>query len=220
MINITKALFFDIETHRVKNFCDKSPATQDAFINHYFNKDAYETPEKQFIEEAGLHAEFSQIICVSFGFEYEGEFRQTVFSGTDEREILEKCTSIFNNMYERGYYLAGHAISTCDIPFFVKRYIINKMKVPKILNEYNVKPWEKKNLDTMGLWKFGMYRGVALETICAVMGIDCKTDNIRGDNLYLVDIEEMPWKELEHYCSEDVKSNYLMMKQILEFYET
>ena len=217
-MNLSKGLFLNIETHRVNDFDSLSPQLQDSFITHYYNKDTYNTPEEQFIEEAALFAEFSKVVCVSFGFEnLSGGFSTRSFCGNNEIEILSGCSNIMERTHKVGYYLIGHAISTFDIPFLIKRYIINGIKVPSILNEVNLKPWERRNVDTMSIWKFGSFRGTSLETVCASLGIKCKSTEITGDNLHLRKFEEIDLGELKRCCEEDVESNYIMTKKILEF---
>lgn len=221
MANFTleKALFFDIETHRGKNWDQISKALQKAFIGHYYDPQSYETPEDHYSEIAGLYAEFSQCICAVFGYENPatGQFQTLPIYGPNESEVLTKSAQVINTFSSNGYWLAGHNINACDSSYLVKRYILNKMKVPKSLMDFENKPWERDNLDTMEFWKFGDYKRVSLETICAAMGIDCKTDDIGGDNLYQYDLDEMPWDQLVHYCTEDVVSNYKMMKEILNY---
>lgn len=222
MIDLNKALFFDIETHRSINWKDQTPQIQKAFIDHYYDPQTYNTPEDHYSEIAGLHAEFGHVICVVFGYinSMNGEFQTMAVYDKDEKKVLEECRKIFDPFLKNGYYLAGHNIINCDVPFLVKRYIINKLKVPGILNTYGCKPWDLDYLDTMDLWKFGDYKRVSLEMICAALNINCKTDDLGGDNLYTWDIDEMDWEQLAHYCTEDVVSNYQMTKAILDYYHT
>lgn len=222
MIDLTKALFFDIETHRVVNWGDQPRLIQEAFVNHYWDSEKYYSTADHFNELAGLHAEFSRVICVVFGFEdpRTGEFKTTKISGLDEKEILRSCTKIFTGLSSSGYYLAGHNIKGYDIPYLTKRYILNRMSVPAYINTYGEKPWEGQHLDTMQFWKFGSWGNVSLELVTAAMGIECKTDELGGSNLHEYDIADMPWELLEHYCEEDVISNYKMMKTALQFYRT
>lgn len=209
-----KLLFFDIETHRVLEWNELSSAIKTAFINHYYDSATYENPEDHYKEIAGLHAEFSRVICISFGYEaIDGSFIKQSLYGIDEIKILESARKLFNTFIDNGYKLAGHNIISCDIPYLVKRYIINKLPVPPSINTYGLKPWEIEVLDSIDLWKFGDYKRVSLEMICASMGIPCKTDEIGGDNLYTYNINDIPWSQLVHYCEEDVESNYRFVKQ-------
>lgn len=221
-IDLNKALFFDIETHRGKNWDDLSPAVQKAFINHYYDSQTYETPAEHYNEMAGLYAEFSQCICAVYGYQdaVTKEYKDIAFWGADEVDILTKSAKLLDAFMTAGYYLAGHNVIQCDIPYLVKRYIINKMHVPLMLNTWGVKPWELSTLDTMNLWKFGDYKKVSLETICAVLDIPCKTDEIGGGNLHLYDLEDMPWDKLVHYCREDVRSNFKMVEHIVTYFDT
>ena len=216
-MNLEKALFIDIETHRGKEFSEISPQLQDTFITHYYNKNEYGTPDEQYIVDAGLYPEFSQVVCATFGFENTvGGFSTKSFYGTNEKKILESLANIFERTNEKRYFAIGHAISTFDIPYLIKRYIINGIRVPDLINEVSSKPWERKNVDTMSLWKFGSFRGTSLSTVCSCLGIECKSTEITGENLHLRKLEEIDWEELKKYCEEDVESNYRMVKRILE----
>lgn len=212
-----KLLFFDIETHRVKNWSDLSPALRKAFEAHVYNdneKNIYANVEQCFNEKAALHAEFSQVICVSLGYEYENGFRVLSFSGRDEVKILTELSETLDNFKNKWYSLAGHNINGFDKPYLAKRYIINKMQVPKILNSMGLKPWEISDVDTMQVWKFGSWSATSLEVISAALGIQCKSTEISGSNMYKYDIENMNWAELKMYCEEDVKSCYQIYKRI------
>jgi len=219
-MNIRKYLFFDIESHRVKSWSQLSDDIQEAFIHHYYDENSYDSPELHYNEIAGLHAEFSQVICVCFGYEDEyGQYRKLSICEPDWNEvtILKKCALIFKRFQDAGYALAGHNINACDCPYLMKRYIINRMKVPEAINHTGKKPWEIEDLDTMQLWKFGSWTNVSLEMICASLGINCKSEEVSGANLYTYDINDVPQDELVKYCEEDVYSNYLMTKEIFKY---
>lgn len=213
-----KLLFFDIESHRVVNWNEQTQLIKDAFLNHYYDSNTYATPEEHYNEVAGLHAEFSHVICISFGYRAaNGDWMKMHFYGEDEVDILEKSRKIFDTFTSNGYRIAGHNIISCDIAYLVKRYIINKLPVPASINTYGCKPWEVDMLDTIDLWKFGDFKRVSLQMITACMGINCKSEEVNGGNLYLIDIKDMPWEELAKYCDEDVYSNALFAEQIFKY---
>lgn len=217
-MDLSKYLFFDIETHRVKEFNEISPALQKAFINHYYDNESYATPDECYAEIAALHPEFSHVISVSFGYEFGGQFQIYNVTSLNEVELLEKIASNFDRFHKLGYSLAGHNIISCDIPYMAKRYIINKMRVPAIFNKLGLKPWELNDLDSMNLWKFGGWRtNTSLETINAALGIECKSEEICGGNLWRYPINEVPLDELAKYCNEDVVSDYQMVKEIYKY---
>jgi len=212
-----KLLFFDIETHRVKGWNELSPTLREAFRNHLYDSNLYTSPEECYNEKAGLHAEFSQVICVSLGYEWESEFKVISIHGINEIELLIKLSEIFDRFMKHEYFLAGHNIIGFDIPYLIKRYIINKIKVPKLLNSNGVKSWEKTEKDTMQLWKFGGWQNVSLEVISASLGMECKSTKISGKTMYLYDIKDINWEELKKYCESDMKTSYEIYKQIKEF---
>jgi len=217
MENPKKYLFFDIETHRVLEWEELTPSIQSAFINHYYDSDAYENPKDHYSEIAGLHAEFSHVICVSFGYEgTSGEFHVNHICGLDEVDLLNKLTSVLDAFQKNGYALAGHNIFACDIPYLMKRYIINGIKVPPMLNHIGAKPWEVEDLDTMTFWKMGTYRATSLEMACACLGIPVKSEEISGANLWQYPIKEVPLDELAVYCDEDVVACYQLYKKAYE----
>jgi hypothetical protein len=217
--SVQNYLFYDIETHRVKEFEEISPALQNAFINHYYDADSYETPSDHYKQISALHPEFSQVICISFGFEKsDGSYQGMHLYGLDEIDILNKAAQIFDKFGQQGYSLAGHNILSCDNPYLMKRYIINKLPVPSLINHMYEKPWEVGDLDTMNMWKMGGWRtNTSLETICAALGIACKSEEISGANLYTYPISEVPFEELVKYCDEDVKSDYEMVKHCYRY---
>lgn len=220
MIDLNKALFFDIESHRVKNWDERSSAFQKAFINHYYDSTSYSSPEEHYSEIAGLYAELSQVICVVFGFinPATDSFIMQEVHGEDEVKILQFCKKIFDGFGNGGYFLVGYNSDTCDIPYLVKRYILNDMTVPPLINLQDYKPWEVPHWDIMKLWQCGDYKRTSLEMLCAAMNIDCKTDQLGGDNLYQYDIKDMDWDQLVHYCKQDVESLFKATVQINKYY--
>lgn len=215
-----KALYWDIETHAVIPWKDRSPQLQEAFIKHYYDNATYDTPEEHYNEIAGLHAEFSQAICVVFGYENPttGEFATMAIHGVDEVKVLNDCKVVFDQFEKLGYYLVDWNGGGCDRPYMIKRYILNKMKVPNILKDMDKKPWERIHVDAMDLWKFGSWSRHSLQVVSAAMNIPCKSGDLGGSNLYTYPIDEMPWDELIEYCKEDVVSMYKVHKNIIEYY--
>ena len=203
-----KLLFFDIETHRVKNWDELTPALQLAFENHLYDGNNYEYVEECFNDKASLNAGFSQPICVSLGYEKEDEFRLFSIHSTNEIELLTQLSNVFDKFQSGGYSLAGHNINGFDKPYLIKRYISNRMAVPKILNSIGAKPWELTDVDTMQLWKTGGWLNDSLEVICAVLGINYKSLK----NNFKCNIIHINWDELKESCEEKVKASYEIYK--------
>jgi len=211
-----KLLFFDIETHRVRDWKDLPSILQKAFETTIFLDFDFATIEECFREKAGLNAEFSQVICISMGYECEQEFKLRSICSLDESAILTQFADMLEQFHKRGYSLAGHNIIGFDIPFLIKRYIINRMKIPDLLKGYDGKPWERPVVDTIQEWKFGGWQNVSLEVICSSLGVKCKSSKLTGKTMYRYDISEINLDELQTYCEEDVNSNYEIYKLIQE----
>lgn len=211
-----KLLFLDIETHKVLEWEELNSFLQRAFEDHLWDSDIYDSVEECYNEKAGLNAEFSRVICVSLGYEIDGIFKKMSLYGLDEVDILTKLAKILKQFHHNEYALAGHNINGFDIPYLCKRYIINGMRVPEALKDYENKPWEKSTVDTMQIWKFGGWQSVSLEVICATLNIKCKSTEISGNNMYRYKIGEIDFNELRLYCEEDVESDYLMYKHIMK----
>lgn len=219
MIDLNKALFYDIETHYAIPWEDRPKSFQDAFINHYYDDNSYESPKSHYEEIAGLYAELSHVICIVFGYicpTAPDGFKTIVVQGADEVKILEDSKKIFDAFAASGYYMVGFNSDTCDGPYMAKRYMINGMKVPGMINTYGVKPWDSWNLDVMKLWQFNDYKRTSLEMACAAFNIPCKEDELGGGNLYRYPLSEMPWDELSHYCTQDVVSLWHLTEKIVD----
>lgn len=211
-----KLLFFDIETHRVKEYEELSQRRKKAFQDHLWNRNDYPTVEDCYNERSALFPEFSQVICVSFGYEGPGEeFKVQSLCGLDEVKILNDLSKIFDAFEKQGYALCGHFITGFDKPYLIKRYIINGITVPKMLaKSIGAKPWEQADEDTVNLWKFGSFSGTSLEVIAASMDIECKSTTISGNNMFTYKIGGIDFSELKEYCEEDVVSDYRVYKRI------
>lgn len=217
MINLERVLVFDIETHRVQEWEEISDALKDAFATHYYDEKEYDSPMEQYRKMAALYPEFSRAICVVFGYwrMVDNQFVTYEVHGEDEVALLRECGRILESFKKQGYVLCGHNCNEFDIPFLARRYIINGMKVPKMINTLGLKPWEIDSIDIMAQWKFGSWRSTALDTMSAVLGISCKTDTVRGSNLAERAIGEMDWDQLVHYCTEDVTATWGVLERIV-----
>ena len=212
-----RLLFFDIETHRVKNWDELTPLLQKAFREHVYEDNSEITIEECYQKKAGLLAEFSQVTCISLGYEQNEEFKLNTIYGVDEVALLNQLSKILNQFEKNWYVLAGHNIIGFDCPYLNKRYIINGIRIPKLINSFGKKPWEITNVDTMLMWKFSGWSNTSLEVICSALGIESKSYDISGKTMYKYDIKDMDWEELKKYCEEDVKATYEIYKRIKKF---
>lgn len=203
---------FDIETR---------PIYPDALTMASENEHLYknwervcESKEQDPLEDytkCSFHPEFSQVAAISCGF-FNGEnFMVTGMSGENET-ILLKWFSELNLGTKR---IAGQYIKGFDIPFLSKRYLLNKMSIPKHIYFVGKKPWEVDAVDSKELWQFGNLRDPAsLDLMCAAFGIPSPKGSSDGSKVAEMALKG-EWKEILEYCHGDVIANARVFQALL-----
>jgi predicted PolB exonuclease-like 3'-5' exonuclease len=225
MINIpiSKILFLDIETVGCCpdfEVCQNlNPHMADQF-DKYFDWFLKRFPEdysptkldivlknEVFKKRAGLVPEFAKIICVCVAFVTDnGEVKKQIFSGDDEKELLEGVQKLLDRCGKLNFFLCGHNLKNFDIPMLAKRMIINGLMPPSILPSYDTKPWEIKAIDTKEIWQYGSYTSVgSLDLLCSCLDIpSSKEGEITGDKVHESYWNEQKLTEISEYCERDV----------------
>lgn len=213
----------DIETVRLeKDFDDLPESYQNAW--EYKNKQAGEIPTREELDDlwtrqGSLYAEFSKICAVSMAFLDKGG--ETLIckglANTSEHKLLSDLALFLNriSLGNPAYRLVGHASFYFDFPFLSKRYLINGIEIPKILDETDKKPWEKMNLDTNVIWKCGgTGPGSSLQALCVVLDVPISKVDMVGDevgreyfNGNIVGIRE--------YCNKDAIATFNVMRRFM-----
>jgi len=214
----------DIETVRiVERYEDLSPEWKSAW--EYKNKQSGEVP---FFEEladswektASLYAEFSKICAVSLVFMIgEDKVKYKEFYGEDEAELLTDLRSFLQRMSEgadgKNYRLVGHASKYFDFPFLCKRYIINSIQIPTLLDTAHLKPWESRNLCTNAdIWKMGgTGAGSSLQALCTALAIPISKVDLVGDEVgsayFRGEVER-----IAKYCTLDTIATFNVIRRI------
>lgn len=200
-------IFIDIETAPLVESLEIDSPLFEAWSYKKRNDNLSNTElQESYFNEAGLYAEFGKVICISVGKVISGNKIKTVsYYGGNEEDILSRfCKDLSSkgNTIE----LCGHNIKKFDIPFIVKRCIINGVDVPPKLDVSGLKPWEITYLDTMELW--GGYS--SLISICVALGIESPKDGIDGSK-----VGEEYYKgnltKIVKYCEADTKAVALVL---------
>lgn len=175
-------LFFDIET---------APIVREI---EFLTKEKRESWLRKNIDwsNAGLFAEFGQIVCFSYA-EDAGEPNTL----TDIKEI-NKLISKYDNV-------CGWNIKNFDIPFLSKHFYKNRLPIPQSIKTNSVKPWESKIIDLMELWRFGNWQGnTSLNDVSLFLGIETPKKDFSGK-----DVQELFFsgeiEKIKKYCERDVK---------------
>lgn len=209
LVNVENILFLDIET--VPQY-ERFDQMDDGF------KELWEKKSKQFrselqsaadvYQQAGIYAEFGKIICISCGFFtiMKGRvrvFRVKSFYGDEELDVLERFYTTINNF--NNFIFCAHNGKEFDFPYISRRLIINKLRLPRQLNNHGKKPWDIQHLDTMELWKFGDYKSyTSLNTLAKIFNLPSSKEDIDGSQVYDVYYKEKDLKRIVKYCEKDM----------------
>jgi 3'-5' exonuclease len=173
-------LFIDIET--VPQFLSTAHMPNENMIlfNNRFRHKIDVNEHVYYDDNAALYAEHNQIISISMGVMRGDKFFVRAFTGRHEREILSKLAEKIIE-YK---VIAGHNIKEFDCPILMRRFLINGLPVPSILDSMNKKPWEVPYYDTMTMWGGSQWNyKVSLDLLCNVLGISSPKKEMQGEDL-------------------------------------
>lgn len=182
------------------------------------SKDEEITAEELY-ERAGIYAEFGKIVCISIGY-YEKKlqkFRIKSFFGHNEKALLTSFVEMLNKHFNKeNDLLCAHNGKEFDFPYISRRLLVNRIKLPKLLDIAGKKPWQIKHLDTMELWKFGDYKHyTSLDLLTAIFNIPSPKSDIDGSQVNAVYWKESDVKRIAEYCQNDV----LAIAQLMNAYQ-
>ncbi len=202
---IEKILFIDIESVPVNYKYEELDKTSKELWDKkwHFNKEV--TPEKHY-DKAGIYAEFAKVVCIGVGFYNGKKFRIKSFTSENELEILKQFSELLAQHFNTAnHLLCAHNGKEFDFPFLCRRFLINNLPLPKMLQIQGLRPWEVKHIDTLDLWKFGDVKNFSsLNLLAHVLGIPSPKDDMDGSLVSKTFYEEKNLKKIETYCKKDV----------------
>ena len=209
-INLSRVLFLDIETVPEKyNYKELNNNKKNIWEEKFGGEKDY--------PKSSMHAEFGKIVCISVGFfdlktSKKRSFRIKSFIG-EEIEILGNFKTLCDSHFHlKSSLLCAHNGREFDFPFIARRMIINKVKLPKILDMHEKKPWEIPHLDTLYLWKFGDYKSsISLRLLSEVLGLSSKKIKLHGKEIANKFYLEKQIDKIVEYCENDV----LVLSQVI-----
>jgi 3'-5' exonuclease len=204
-IDIEKILFLDIETAAlVYRYDELNESSKELWDKKWqYNKET--SPELQYLK-AGIYAEFAKVICVGVGMFTKGKFTVSTIASADEKQVLSRLAELMKRSFNTDdHFLCAHNGKEFDFPFLCRRFLINGMALPKLLQLQGKKPWEVRHLDTMDMWKFGDYKNFSsLNLLAHVFGIPSPKDDMDGSMVGKTFYEENDLPRIEKYCKKDV----------------
>ena len=165
------------------------------------------------------YPEFSKIVAITYATLHpeNGTLKRFLkkFVGEEEHLVIAQFMDVLFQLSSEAtqsnppYFptLCGYDIINNDIPFLIKRFIVNKDKfenrkeLPLILKEaLCAKPWESNIIDTINIWNFKGLSNTPLMLIADFMGLKRTMDLLSCDELskyYWNNIIDKPKETLE-----------------------
>jgi len=162
---------------------------------------------QMFAEQAALYAEFGKIVCITIGKIKDDVLKLKSFADHNEAKLLKDFCSTLNNIIaaNKKTVLCGHAIKGFDLPWIMRRCIVNQIELPSLIDTAHLKPWETSSIDTMDLWKGTGFNGGSLIAIAVALGLHNPKDDIEGFQTTDVYYNEAAGLErITTYCEKDV----------------
>jgi predicted PolB exonuclease-like 3'-5' exonuclease len=188
--------------------------------NEYYLPLNDELIAKIYNEKAGLFAEYGKIIVISCGGYKNNEFKVISFYDASEYNLLNNflkflSLKINNNSLTK---IIGYNIMNFDIPYIVKRCLINDIKnLPQILQIYNKKPWDLTNqyIDLFLYWQMGIKNYASFDTVVSCFDIDTPKDVMDGSDVrdYYYNLNKLD--EIKIYCEKDVIATSQLFEKFL-----
>lgn len=209
----SRILFIDIETvpqqydwHKLDHRTAQLFSDKTRFEQERNGRSA----EELWGERGGILAEFGRIICIGVGSLHKKndtyELRVTSFHSANEYNVLTRFTDLLDRHYgSDDHWLCAHNGKEFDFPYIARRCVVNRIKLPRLLDIGGLKPWQVGHLDTMNLWSFGdrkAYTSLALLT--HILDIPSPKDDITGADVARVYYEEDGLERIAAYCRKDV----------------
>ncbi|MBM77012.1 MAG: 3'-5' exonuclease [Crocinitomicaceae bacterium] len=220
-LDYSKILFLDIETvplaYNFNELDDRSKILWDKKTKYIQEKE--EENAEGVYPKAGIYAEFGKVICISVGFilqkNGEEQIRVKSFSADSEPILLQDFADLLNSHYNSDQFmLCAHNGKEFDIPFLARRFLINGLKLPHLLNVAGKKPWEIKQIDTMELWKFGDFKHyTSLDLLTHIFNIPTPKDDIDGSQVAKVYYEDSDLERIIKYCEKDVVATIQLLRK-------
>ena len=203
--DLEKILFLDIETvPLVYHYSELQETARELWNKKWqYNKDV--SPEQQY-SKAGIYAEFAKVVVIGLGFYNQGKFRVKTIASANEKDVLVEFAELLQQHFNTvQHLLCAHNGKEFDFPFLCRRFLINNLPLPKLLQIQGLRPWEVKHIDTMDLWKFGDIKNFSsLNLLAHVLGLPSPKDDMDGSMVGKTFYEDKNLEKIAQYCKKDV----------------
>ena len=128
------------------------------------------TPEKVYRNKAWMYPEFAKITCISIGVVSSSRNYQLKSFVGEEGDILKGLMETLGKI--NNFDLIGWNIKSFDMPFILKRCIINGVEPNPRFDIVGLKPWEVRAVDIMELWKCTSYTTASLGAVSTALKLN------------------------------------------------
>ncbi len=209
-LELDNFLFIDIETTAlVKELTPDNPMWESWSYKMKYGRTPIggEDVAKTYAEQASLYPEFGKVVCVTIGKIVGNVLKVKSYAGKDEKELLTNFCNALNGICNanKRTFLCGWAVKGFDIPWLMRRCIVNQIELPNLLDTSMLKPWESSTCDVMELWKSTGFNGSGLNGAAVALGLPNSKDEIGGwecSTCYWND--EAAIAKIQKYCEKDV----------------
>ena len=174
-------------------------------------------PNEVYLNKVSLIPEFGRIVCVSIAMIKDNKVQMMSVCDEDEQFIIEKVHKILMNFSVKTLFsLSGYYIKGFDIPWLNRKMMEYGLQIPKILQTFNVKPWEMNIVDLADVWKSnGTLESVSFDEMLYTLGIESPKSVIAGKDVHKCFWVEKDLNKIKTYCEADVMSCVKAAKKII-----
>lgn len=210
-LKISDLLFIDIETVRVVEELELDTPLFNSWkykMNYDMKNATNEELIAAFKDKAALHPEFARIACITMGYAKGDKLNLKTYKEDNEAELLENFFDDLDKFStkNKNTRLAGHYIIYFDIPFIMRRALVNQVEPHDLIDLSEEKPWTVTAVDTKDLWKGTAPTPASLINIAVALGLPSPKDDISGaqvEDVYYGQIEG-GIERIATYCEKDV----------------
>lgn len=225
-----KTLVIDIETVPcVKGWNDLPTALQQHWLKKMehlpLTEEEKKDPATCFETRAGIYAEFGKVVCIGMGLftsdkDKPLKLRLKALSNRDEKALLaefNQTLKAFLNI-QKDLVFCGHNIKEFDIPYLCRRYLIQGLPVPEVMQFGGLKPWQVPLEDTLHLWRFGDYKHyTSLDLLATVLDVPSSKTDMDGSQVGPAYWQEDRLEEIAAYCLRDIHTTALVYLKLKDW---
>jgi hypothetical protein len=169
------------------------------------------SPADLYSERAAIYAEFGKIICIGVGIFTRSSderlgLRVKSYAHHEEKQVLMEFKKLVDEKLDKdNLILCAHNGKEFDFPYLCRRYLVNGLAIPYVLQIAGKKPWEIPHIDTMEMWKFGDRKNyTSLDLLASIFDIESSKEDMDGSKVNSVYYEEKDLDKVADYCKQDV----------------